>query len=168
MIDLKKKEKISNTYKIQIISPEENEKKISNYTNEITEENDEDESGNNIIELKNCQKESKKEVTFKDQISNRHFKNNLNLDIDKEINNKSKHLVLSKMQKIRNLSSSNIHELTGIKEGNIDSFRGNPKYKKIIQSFTLTEEESKRKTENKTPLSPKHTVETEKNVMKPQ
>ena len=159
----KEEQKISNTYKIQIISPEENEKKISNYTNEITEENDEDESGNNIIELKNCQKESKKEVTFKDQISNRHFKNNLNLDIDKEINNKSKHLVLSKMQKIRNLSSSNIHELTGIKEGNIDSFRGNPKYKKIIQSFTLTEEESKRKTENKTPLSPKHTVETEKN-----
>ena len=66
--------------------------------------------------------------------------------------------------KIKNLSSSNIHELTDIKNGNITTFRGNPRYTKIMQSFKLSEEESKHKNENKkTPHSPKHTVETEKN-----
>ena len=152
------------TYKIQVYSEKEGYNENKNYG--IAEQPDEDENSNNLIELKNCPKESKKEVTFKEQSSS-NKNNNIKL-IDKNLeqdflNFKPSHLFINKEQKIRNLSSSNIHELTGIKDGNIESFRGNPKYKKIIQSFKLTEEESKRKMENKVLLSPKHTVETEKN-----
>ena len=151
----------------EIINTDKNqeEKKIKEINDEIKEENDEEESGN-LIELKSCPKESTKEAEYKESISS----SNKNVITNNEINNPNinvknfmpKHsLTMKKAVKIRNLSSSNIHEYSNIKEKNIDSFRGNPKYKKIIQSLKLTEEETKQKTENKTPHSPKHTLETE-------
>ena len=165
--EIENKEKTK--YKIEIINPNKNneEKKIKEINNEIKEENDEEESGN-IIQLKSCPKESGKEVNFKETTTS---SSNKNINLNTEINNQNtniknlipKHsLTMRKVVKIRNLSSSNIHELSGIKEGNIESFRMNPRYKKIIQSFKLTDEENKHKKENKTLHSPKHTVETEK------
>ena len=139
-----------------------NKNKTENY--EIMEEIDEEESGN-LIELRNCPKESTKDITLKDLGSS--SKPNV---IDNEINKPAimtnreiqKHsLTMRKLEKIRNLSSSNIHELGLIKEGKLDTFRGDPKYKKIFQSFKLTHEEKKKKTGN-TPHSPRHAVETEK------
>ena len=132
------------------------------------EENDEEESGT-LIELKQCSMESKKEEDYlKEQTSS----SNKNIVVNNELNAQAENykntmlnrsLTMKKILKIRNLSSSNIHEFSSIKEGKIESFRGNDQYKKIIQSFTLTEEESKRKAENKkTPHSPRHTEETEK------
>ena len=138
--------------------------KTKNENNEIIEENDEDEIG--VIELKQCPKESEKNIILKElSSSNKNviINNELNLQNNPIQNLMPKHsLTMRKVIKMRNLSSSNIHELNDIKQGKIDSFRGNPNYKKIIQSFKLTEEESKRETENKIIHSPKHTVETEK------
>ena len=156
-------------YVIEIIPDKNNyENNIYNSNNEILEENDEEESGN-LIELKSCPKESTKEVTYKEGNSSSNKNIMVNNDLNMQ-NQNVKHLMpkhaltMRKAMKIRNLSSSNIHELNDIKNGNITTFRGNPKYTKIMQSFKLTEEESKRKTENKkTPHSPKHIVETEKN-----
>ena len=139
--------------------------KIKNENNEILEEIDEDENGNMIIELKQCPKESGKNI-IKEQISssdkNVHINNDLNIPSNQIQHLIPKHCLTLRNEKARNLSSSNIHELNDIKEGKIESFRGNPNYKKIIQSFKLTEEESKRKIENKILHSPKHAVETEK------
>jgi hypothetical protein len=155
----------NNNIKIEIIKDNtiNNEIKIQNY--EITEENDEDESSK-LIELKNCTKESSKAINNKESTINSNKdviannENNLeNIAVNKSLPKHS--LTMRRIAKIRNLSSSNIHELGLIKE-KVDTFRGDPKYKKIFQSFKLTQEEkTKRKTEN-TPHSPKHTVETEK------
>ena len=173
----KEKEGEKINYQIKIIRADENqeEKKIEDINDEIKEEYDEEESGN-LIELKTCPKESTKEATYKESTKEVACKetqssSNKNIVVNNEMNNPNnnaknlmpKHsLAMKKIVKFRNLSSSNIHEYNNLKEGNEESFRGNPKYKNILQSFQLTEEETKHKTENKALHSPKHALETEK------
>ena len=150
-------------------------------SNEIMEENIEEEIGGSLIELKNCPKESGKDVTLKKLVStsNKDLSviNTYNSNVEKNNTNKINFLLPgtpSAMKKINtarnfsfsNLSSSNIHELRNVrnsKEGKIDTFRGNPRYEKIVRSFEMAKEENKRKKESKVSMSPKHTVETEKN-----
>ena len=159
-----------NSNKNEIINIDKNNSDKKKYeNNEIMEEKDEEDTGG-LIELKACPKDLENDANFKELTSSSNKNICPNNNIYPQTNrNKINFLIpaasltMKKIQKIRNLSSSNIHELSSIKEGKIESFRGNPRYKKIIQSFKLTEEESKQKKENKTSMSPKHAVETEKN-----
>jgi HPt (histidine-containing phosphotransfer) domain-containing protein len=151
----------------------DNKKKLE--TNEIMEENDEEEINGGIIELKKCPKESKTDVGFKKLVSTSNKDlpiNNSNINEEKNTNKINfiippQSVRMKKMDKIRNfsssnLSSSNIHDFRNIKQGKIETFRGNPRYEKIVRSFEMAKEENKRKKENKISMSPKHTVETEK------
>ena len=171
-----KNEITSNKNQNEVIDNNTDNKQTIN-NNEIMEENDEEEANGGFIELKKCPKESGNDLTLKKLVSTSNKDlpviNTNDITVEKNTKNinfliPTSSLSMKKIQKIRNfsssnLSSSNIHELRNVKEGKIDTFRGNPRYEKIVRSFEMAKEENKRKKENKVSMSPKHTVETEKN-----
>ena len=126
-----------------------------------------EENENNIILNKNpvkrglsLQEQIKKNMLFNISHQNLKAQNNEN---EKSNISSENSAIINDITKPKYLSSKNVLDLIGLKEGKSQKYHQNQFYKNIFQSFRLTEEESKNKKAPKVRFSPKYTSESHKN-----